>query len=50
MGDVATIPLFFFGTDCADFTGFGLNRKGAKYAKGFLGFFRIGVNRSGKGA
>jgi len=55
MGDVATIPLFFFGTDppasrCealragfTDFTGFGLNRKGAKYAKGFLGFFRIGV-------
>jgi len=32
MGDVATIPLSFFGTDGTDF---GLNRKGAK---GFLVF------------
>ena len=30
--------LTLFGTDFTDFTGFGLNRQGAKYAKGFFCF------------
>jgi len=34
--------LTFLGTDVADGTDFGLNRKGTKGAK-FFGFFRIGV-------
>jgi hypothetical protein len=34
--------LTFLGTDVADGTDFGLNRKGTKGAK-FFGFFRIGA-------
>jgi len=38
MGNVGSFVSLFFGTDYADFAGFGLNRKGAKNAKGFWGF------------